>query len=205
MTRSSSTMARRNGEKGTRQSQGRRTSTFPALSGGASTLKYPSTDLRTRSSLNSAPASFESATILRSERSTCKLSAAIKTMACLTDPISCEINHEEGRPTVAGGISCEFLAHPDKGLVYCRPPRSRHSPQPPLSQRQTSDSSNCRDRDRRSMASVGNRMPRRQAGLAAELTAAFQHHQPGRVERAATLYRKILNKAPHNPDALHLL
>jgi tetratricopeptide (TPR) repeat protein len=55
------------------------------------------------------------------------------------------------------------------------------------------------------MTGVGNQMPRRQAGLAAELKAAFQHHQAGRFERAAFLYRKILNKAPGNPDALHLL
>ena len=55
------------------------------------------------------------------------------------------------------------------------------------------------------MARVGNRIARRPAGLAAELKAAFQHHQAGRFERAANLYRKILNKAPDNPDALHLL
>jgi tetratricopeptide (TPR) repeat protein len=39
----------------------------------------------------------------------------------------------------------------------------------------------------------------------AQLAAAFQHHQAGRFERAASLYRQILNKKPDHPDALHLL
>jgi tetratricopeptide (TPR) repeat protein len=55
------------------------------------------------------------------------------------------------------------------------------------------------------MATIGNRTVRRQAGLASELAAAFEHHRAGRVERAAAVYRKILNKMPDNPDALHLL
>ena len=55
------------------------------------------------------------------------------------------------------------------------------------------------------MATVAKRTARRQAGMAAELAAAFQHHQAGRFERAAALYRKILDKTPDNPDALHLL
>ncbi len=45
----------------------------------------------------------------------------------------------------------------------------------------------------------------RQASIATELSAAFEHHRAGRIKRASALYRKILNKAPDNPDALHLL
>jgi tetratricopeptide (TPR) repeat protein len=55
------------------------------------------------------------------------------------------------------------------------------------------------------MAIVANRTARRRAEGAAELASAFQHHQAGRFARAATLYRKILDKTPDNPDALHLL
>src|SRR5438034_2476986 len=59
--------------------------------------------------------------------------------------------------------------------------------------------------DRPLMAGAGNRAGRRQAGSASELAAAFAQHQAGRLERAAALCRKILNKAHDNPDALHLL
>src|SRR6266852_9609769 len=59
--------------------------------------------------------------------------------------------------------------------------------------------------DRPRIAGAGNRGVRRQAGLASELAAALAQYQTGRLERAATLCRKILNKAPDNPDALHLL
>jgi len=45
----------------------------------------------------------------------------------------------------------------------------------------------------------------RQTSIATELSTAFEHHRVGRLERAAAIYRKILNKAPDNPDALHLL
>jgi tetratricopeptide (TPR) repeat protein len=55
------------------------------------------------------------------------------------------------------------------------------------------------------MAGIGNRTARRHAGLASELATAFGHHQAGRLERAAALYRKVLNKEPDNPHALHLL
>jgi Flp pilus assembly protein TadD len=55
------------------------------------------------------------------------------------------------------------------------------------------------------MAIVANRTARRRAEVAAELASAFQHHQAGRFARAAARYRKILDKSPDNPDALHLL
>src|SRR5215471_9577287 len=55
------------------------------------------------------------------------------------------------------------------------------------------------------MTNIGNRTARRQAGTVSALTAALEHHRAGRVERAADLYRKVLNKTPGNPDALHLL
>jgi tetratricopeptide (TPR) repeat protein len=52
----------------------------------------------------------------------------------------------------------------------------------------------------------GNRTDRRrQAALAADLSSALEHHRAGRLERAETLYRKLLQKSPGNPDALHLL
>jgi tetratricopeptide (TPR) repeat protein len=41
--------------------------------------------------------------------------------------------------------------------------------------------------------------------IAAELSAGVEHHRAGRLKRASAIYRKILNKAPDNPDALHLL
>ena len=36
-------------------------------------------------------------------------------------------------------------------------------------------------------------------------TAALEHHQAGRVDRAEALYRKVLTAAPGHPDSLHLL
>src|SRR5438105_10283453 len=45
----------------------------------------------------------------------------------------------------------------------------------------------------------------RQTSIATELSTALEHHRAGRLERASAIYRKILNKAPDNPDALHLL
>ena len=36
-------------------------------------------------------------------------------------------------------------------------------------------------------------------------TAALEHHQAGRVDRAEALYRKVLAAAPGHPDSLHLL
>ena len=59
--------------------------------------------------------------------------------------------------------------------------------------------------DRRSISGIGTRTVERKAGLADELAAAFAHHQAGRLDRAAGLYRKILHKAPDDPAALHLL
>jgi tetratricopeptide (TPR) repeat protein len=55
------------------------------------------------------------------------------------------------------------------------------------------------------MATIANRTGWRQAGTAGELAAALEHHRSGRIGRAAAIYRKILNKAPDNPDALNLL
>ena len=46
---------------------------------------------------------------------------------------------------------------------------------------------------------------RRQAASTAELTVALEHHRAGRLEPAEALYRKVLQKAPGHPDALHLL
>jgi tetratricopeptide (TPR) repeat protein len=37
------------------------------------------------------------------------------------------------------------------------------------------------------------------------LRAAMEHHQAGRLPQAEALYRQILQAAPNNPDALHLL
>ncbi len=36
-------------------------------------------------------------------------------------------------------------------------------------------------------------------------SAALEHHQAGRLERAEALYRKVLGAAPGHPDSLHLL
>src|ERR1700757_4208047 len=80
MTMSSVATERSNDGNGTKQFQGRRASTLPATSGGASTLRNPSTHLRFKSSLNSAPIFSERATIFCSERSTVALSALINTM-----------------------------------------------------------------------------------------------------------------------------
>jgi tetratricopeptide (TPR) repeat protein len=56
------------------------------------------------------------------------------------------------------------------------------------------------------MAVSGNRADRRRHAVStADLTAALEHHRAGRLERAERLYRKFLQKAPGNPDALHLL
>jgi Tfp pilus assembly protein PilF len=37
------------------------------------------------------------------------------------------------------------------------------------------------------------------------LAAAVRHHEAGRLEEAAALYRQVLDREPANPDALHLL
>ena len=55
------------------------------------------------------------------------------------------------------------------------------------------------------MAATGNRAPPGSTRLAAELAAAVRHHQAGRLEEAASGYRRVLAEAPSNPDALHLL
>jgi tetratricopeptide (TPR) repeat protein len=41
--------------------------------------------------------------------------------------------------------------------------------------------------------------------IAQRLTLAAQHHQAGRIAQAEELYRAILQEAPRNPHALHLL
>src|SRR3974390_1033170 len=46
---------------------------------------------------------------------------------------------------------------------------------------------------------------RGEPGPVGDLVAAFKHHKAGRLERAEALYRKVLQKMPSNPDALHLL
>jgi tetratricopeptide (TPR) repeat protein len=40
---------------------------------------------------------------------------------------------------------------------------------------------------------------------AADLAMAFEHHKAGRLGRAEAHYRRVLQKVPGNPDALHLL
>jgi tetratricopeptide (TPR) repeat protein len=45
----------------------------------------------------------------------------------------------------------------------------------------------------------------RWASVAPQLDAAMAHHRAGRLDRAEALYRKILNKVPDHPDALHML
>ena len=37
------------------------------------------------------------------------------------------------------------------------------------------------------------------------LSLAVKHHQAGNLGEAETLYRRVLQAEPHNPDALHLL
>src|SRR3984893_18554010 len=73
-------MERLNGFSGTRQCQGSHISTLPTQSGGDSILKFPSLHLTTIASLNSAPTSFASIISFSRERSTSRLSAAIKAM-----------------------------------------------------------------------------------------------------------------------------
>src|SRR5690348_1571977 len=80
MTMSSVATERWKDGNGTKQFQGRRASTLPATSGGASTLRNPSTHLRFKSSLNSAPIFSQRETIFCSERSNFDLSALINTM-----------------------------------------------------------------------------------------------------------------------------
>lgn len=55
------------------------------------------------------------------------------------------------------------------------------------------------------MAKPVDKVRHRWASLAPQLDAAMALHRAGRLDRAETLYRKILNKAPDHPDALHLL
>lgn len=43
------------------------------------------------------------------------------------------------------------------------------------------------------------------ARYADDLNAALAHHRAGRIDRASKLYRRILDKAPDHPDALHML
>lgn len=38
-----------------------------------------------------------------------------------------------------------------------------------------------------------------------QLAAALSHHQAGRLDEAAAIYRALLEAQPHHPDALHLL
>src|SRR4051812_16779454 len=37
------------------------------------------------------------------------------------------------------------------------------------------------------------------------MSAAVQHHQAGRLANAESIYRQVLGRSPHNPEALHLL
>jgi len=55
------------------------------------------------------------------------------------------------------------------------------------------------------MTGSGNRAVRRRAGPAVGLAQAVRHHQAGRLKEAASGYRRILAKAPTDPNALHLL
>ena len=41
--------------------------------------------------------------------------------------------------------------------------------------------------------------------FAAEIEKAFDYHRAGRLDRAETIYRRILDKSPDHPDALHML
>ena len=47
--------------------------------------------------------------------------------------------------------------------------------------------------------------PRRLAGIARSFEAGRAHHRAGRLDRAAALYRKVLEKDADHADALHLL
>ena len=55
------------------------------------------------------------------------------------------------------------------------------------------------------MARHGDQRAWRQPGPAADLVTGFEHHKAGRLGRAEAHYRKVLEKVPGNPDALHLL
>ena len=55
------------------------------------------------------------------------------------------------------------------------------------------------------MTRLGHHATRGSRGAAADLVAAFEHHKAGQLDRAETLYRKVLRKMPSNPDALQLL
>jgi len=44
-----------------------------------------------------------------------------------------------------------------------------------------------------------------QAALNAELQAGVEHHKAGRIDDAEAIYRSLLKKVPHQPNALHLL
>src|SRR5271165_3328477 len=46
---------------------------------------------------------------------------------------------------------------------------------------------------------------RRQAGRLRTVRAGFAHHKAGRLDRAAALYCKVLQKDPDDANALHLL
>jgi tetratricopeptide (TPR) repeat protein len=41
--------------------------------------------------------------------------------------------------------------------------------------------------------------------VAGELQAGVAHHQAGRLDEAEAIYRRLLEKVPHHPNALHLL
>jgi tetratricopeptide (TPR) repeat protein len=45
----------------------------------------------------------------------------------------------------------------------------------------------------------------REASLNAELQAGIEHHKAGQIDEAETIYRGLLKKVPHQPNALHLL
>jgi tetratricopeptide (TPR) repeat protein len=44
-----------------------------------------------------------------------------------------------------------------------------------------------------------------EAKLAADLKSGIEHHKAGRIDKAEAIYRKLLKKVPHQPNALHLL
>jgi tetratricopeptide (TPR) repeat protein len=46
---------------------------------------------------------------------------------------------------------------------------------------------------------------RRAGGITRTVNAGFAHHQAGRLDRAAALYRKALQREPEHAEALHLL
>ncbi len=47
--------------------------------------------------------------------------------------------------------------------------------------------------------------PQSLAKVAPDVQAALNHQRDGRLDKAEALYRKILNKVPDHPDALHML